>query len=141
MKPITDRIIKDIKAYYIPGIAIFLYMAFMEIFFRGVCPLVLVTGFPCPGCGMTRAATLFFTGRFEEAFVMHPFFYVLLLLAAAYGISHYILVKNTRFLKKYAVICLLAMIGFYSYRMVFWFPNREPMLYHYGSLLGKILVK
>lgn len=32
------------------------------------CPIKLITGFPCPGCGITRATISLFKFRFYEAF-------------------------------------------------------------------------
>jgi len=36
------------------------------------CPIRAVTGFPCPGCGMTRALLLLVQLRFGAALVAHP---------------------------------------------------------------------
>jgi hypothetical protein len=35
------------------------------------CPLALMTGMPCPGCGITRAFCFATHGRFREAFEYH----------------------------------------------------------------------
>lgn len=39
-----------------------------------MCVFKFLFGLPCPGCGLTRANLLFFTGNFYEAFLMHPLF-------------------------------------------------------------------
>lgn len=36
-----------------------------------LCPMALVLGLPCPGCGLTRAFCLMSHGRFGEALVYH----------------------------------------------------------------------
>ena len=37
------------------------------------CPFRAATGFPCPGCGLTRGCLLLLSGHFREAMVMHAF--------------------------------------------------------------------
>lgn len=37
-----------------------------------VCPVKMVTGYPCPSCGSTRAIHLFFEGRFTDAMMLNP---------------------------------------------------------------------
>src|SRR5579862_767907 len=51
--------------------ASFLYFPFA---FDGpvLCPMALLLGMPCPGCGLTRAFGLATHGRFREAFDYHP---------------------------------------------------------------------
>ena len=41
-----------------------------------VCPFRLVTGLPCPGCGMTRAWVFLAHGRLGEAVSANPFAFV-----------------------------------------------------------------
>ncbi len=37
-------------------VALALYFLFFKYILHSMCPMVLATGYPCPGCGMTRAA-------------------------------------------------------------------------------------
>lgn len=37
-----------------------------------VCPFALTTGMACPGCGMTRAASMLVRGDFASAMTFHP---------------------------------------------------------------------
>jgi len=39
-----------------------------------LCPTAAMFGFPCPGCGLTRATLAAFQGHFAEAFRFHPLF-------------------------------------------------------------------
>ncbi|CAN5362078.1 hypothetical protein BH09PLA1_BH09PLA1_34310 [soil metagenome] len=40
---------------------------------RGLdCPVLTVTGLPCPGCGASRACADVLIGRFQESIAMHP---------------------------------------------------------------------
>ncbi len=38
-----------------------------------ICPFRAVTSLPCPGCGLTRAASALATGRWAQALQFHPF--------------------------------------------------------------------
>jgi hypothetical protein len=42
------------------------------------CPMLHVTGLPCPTCGVTRALRLALHGHFGAATQMHPLWFVLL---------------------------------------------------------------
>lgn len=44
---------------------------------RLACPFYLLTGLPCPGCGMSRALVLLAQGRAWDALIMHPFSWLL----------------------------------------------------------------
>ena len=37
------------------------------------CPVLLTTGVPCPGCGLTRAIALLFQGQWRASLTMHAF--------------------------------------------------------------------
>lgn len=40
-----------------------------------LCPIKIVSGYPCPSCGSTRALTKITQGRFSEAFLLNPIAY------------------------------------------------------------------
>ena len=37
-----------------------------------ICPIRLLTGYPCPGCGGTRSMGAISTGQFEQAWSLNP---------------------------------------------------------------------
>lgn len=41
------------------------------------CPIRLITGMPCPSCGMTRAYISLLNGDLPKAFYFHPLFFLL----------------------------------------------------------------
>ena len=57
------------------------------------CPFRVVTGVPCPGCGLTRAVSSLAAGRWAEALQFHPFVpffglaWILLFLAVVLSVS------------------------------------------------------
>jgi hypothetical protein len=47
------------------------------------CPFELLTGIPCPGCGMTRAVLCLISGNLSDALLYNPFSFFLLSLVTA----------------------------------------------------------
>lgn len=43
----------------------------LRLFFRPQCPILSLTGIPCPGCGMTRACFAVLRGDLITAFACH----------------------------------------------------------------------
>ena len=81
----------------IPAILVFgLYSLLANFFLPRYCPFVLLTGLPCAGCGMTRAAILLFKGRIVESLVMHPMILSFVFYAMAYALFKYVLFIDTK---------------------------------------------
>nr|WP_294463638.1 DUF2752 domain-containing protein [uncultured Sellimonas sp.] len=106
--------------------------------FYSSCPLVMISGFPCPGCGLSRAGFCLLRGAFAQAWYFHPFIYGIALLAAAFVIRRYVLHREVRSLQKYLILLLAGMLIFYMYRMIRYFPGEPPMSYYPGNLLNRI---
>ena len=104
-----------------------------------ICMTRSLTGFPCPGCGLTRANLSFFSGKISQAFDYHPLFLlvdIFILYSAAYSL---ILKKNETKAQRIAVITFfILIIAVYIYRMVTLYPKHEPMTYNYNSLFYRI---
>ena len=115
----------------------YVILVFIAYFFIGknflysMCPMVVITGVPCPGCGMTR-------GDFALAWKLHPFVYVLGGYVLLFAYRRYIMQKEVKSMAKYLIVIAVAMIGYYIYRMVKYFPGDAPMSYYYGSILYRI---
>lgn len=129
---------KDIREHW--KAAAFMILAGIVLVgcFKGACISRIVTGLPCPACGMTRAALLFLSGRFEESFRLQPFFFALAAGVFFFVVERYILQrkKTGKLLIYYALIMLAAAFGFYIYRMVKYFPHTPPMTYNRDNLLS-----
>lgn len=50
-----------------------------------VCPVRLLTGYPCPGCGGTRAIGAICIGQFERAWSLNPITFLLCFIVLAWA--------------------------------------------------------
>jgi len=132
---------KDIRTFRYVILVFCIYFLVGKNFLYSLCPTVLITGFPCPGCGMTRAVFAVLRGNFALAWEMHPFVYVLGGYVVILAFRRYILQREIKSMVKYLMIIAVAMIGYYIYRMVKYFPSKPPMSYYYGSILYHIVNK
>lgn len=145
MKFNSKLFIKDIKYYLIFGTLIIALLVVPETIVRTICPIRIFFGIPCPGCGMTRAFGLLFQGKVVEATEMHPFWIIVVLAAIAFFIIRYFVTPGEKYDKVWKIFTYvifglaIAMIIFYIYRMITWFPNREPMLIDKKSIVPSII--
>lgn len=110
--------------------------------FGAACISQLIIGLPCPACGMSRAACLFFRGQWAESLQMQPLFIAATVGALLLVLCRYVLKKYENFLKYYVIFLIVFAIIFYVYRMNRYFPDVEPMTYRKENLfhlLGQIL--
>lgn len=139
VKKIASRIWDDIKQYWVAIIVVIVLYTFMHIVFDAFCPLVVITGIPCPGCGITRSVIFFVTGQFERSFHMHPLGGILVIFALYCGFYRYIKGRKVPGLKWIIVILVTASLVLYVIRMILYFPDRPPYTYNYGNLMEKII--
>ena len=133
-------LLKDIKSARWAIIVIIAYFAFLKNYLYTICPVVLLSGYPCPGCGMTRAMFRVLRFDFAGAWEMHPFIYPIGILAFLFCLSRYFLKgKYMKFIKLYMIIIAVGMVGFYIYRMARMFPDIPPMTFYYGNYYSKLM--
>lgn len=136
MRELRARILKDVNNYGLGLLLGAVYVLAGYLLGISLCPMVRLTGLPCPGCGMTRAAALFFQGHWKRAWQMHPFVYTLPVLAVWAFASRYAAGRDSRLLKWTVSAVLALSIVFYVYRMITVFPHRDPMIYEPRNFLG-----
>ena len=134
-----ELIKKDMKLLIPPIIVFAIYFTIGKRYLYSLCPSVVLTGLPCPGCGLTRAAFAVLRGDFLRAWELHPFIFVIGIYIVAYCIMRYALLKDTNIMNKWLLGILIALLVFYVYRMIRFFPDEAPMNYYYGSVLYNIL--
>lgn len=124
---------KDIRVLLPAGVGILAYGLLTHLLFDRFCPMLILTDFPCPGCGMTRALFLALTGRFALAWKLQPLIYGWILYGMAFVIRRYFTQKAATLREKRLwllapVILLSAGIVLYLYRIIHGFPPglKEP---------------
>ncbi|MBR4759126.1 MAG: DUF2752 domain-containing protein [Lachnospiraceae bacterium] len=125
--PVINIIKKDIRENLPAFIAIAGYILIFQLFFHTICPMQLMFGLPCPGCGLTRAAILLCKGDIYGAFKMHPFIFALIALALYWGIYRYILQKKPKLILHFSIAVFAGMVIFYIFRMIMYYPDTQPM--------------
>ena len=63
---------KDIYDIRFAIIPLIIYIIFMQIVFKTVCPFKAITKIPCPACGLTHATIYLLTGRLKESLNANP---------------------------------------------------------------------
>ncbi len=118
--------------------AFIIYILLSYIFHFVNCPIKLCIGYPCPGCGMTRACLSIFRFDFKSAFHYNPFVFLLpfLLWIVIFRQRPWIskIYNNTFFW----IIILVLVVVVYVLRLLYVYPN-VPMDYYSENILNKII--
>lgn len=133
------RIWKDVKKYWVVIVSIMLFYFLMHTLFDAFCPSVLITGLPCPGCGLTRSLLFFVTGQWQRSFFIHPLGGVIVIFLVYCGFFRYVKGRKIPGLKWMIGLLLLVAIVLFAVRMMLYFPDRAPYTYNRGNLLERIL--
>ena len=127
---------KDIKDIKWAIIIIIAYFALGRYFLYSLCPLVRVTGLPCPGCGLTRAGFALLRLDLAGAYRIHPFIYPIAGYIAVFGWNRYIMGRRMgKKLKAGLTVLMVLVILFYGWRMWMYFPGEPPMSYYERNLV------
>lgn len=87
-----------------------------QIIFHTLCPFAILTGFPCPGCGLTRAGFCLLRGQFSAAWELHPLIYPWALLLLCFLIFRCLLHRDSFPVLPLAAAVSLATLLYYFYR-------------------------
>lgn len=139
MKKAAGRVLKDILDYKTVILIVAIYYILMHVFFHAFCPLVLITGLPCAGCGMTRAVFFMLTGQFARSFRLHPIALPILLFAAYCFYYRYFLGRKIKGFALGIGVLTVLLVGCYLYGMCTFFPDKTPYVYTAGSLFENII--
>lgn len=137
IKRIWKRIVTDIRNYYI---AILLFIGLniaVRTAFHAFCPFLILTGFPCAGCGMTRAVLCFVTGQFERGMNLNPAAPFWILWIVFFVTNRYVYGKNSKWIKILLGIVASITMVIYFYRILTQFPSYPPMTYYKNNILAK----
>ena len=80
----AGRLFRELGWILVMGIAYAIWFSFTGI---GIpCPIRAVTGYRCPGCGITHCAVNLIHGRVREAFEANQFVFILAPFGLIYGL-------------------------------------------------------
>ena len=82
------------------------------------CMFLSFIGFPCPGCGLTRANLSFLRGDVIAAFGYHPVFFMPQLIGLL-GLGYAFLKKYRRWLLAAIIVCITVFISVWILRVSF----------------------
>ncbi|MFW5739011.1 MAG: DUF2752 domain-containing protein [Myxococcota bacterium] len=103
-----------------------------------VCPMAVIVGIPCPGCGMTRATLSALHGDFATSFRFHPLGMIIVPLFATYAIAHAVSyirhgvsqvdkIVSGKWIDRFLVLLLITMIGVWIARFFGAFGGPAPV--------------
>ncbi|MBQ7265925.1 MAG: DUF2752 domain-containing protein [Firmicutes bacterium] len=130
---------KDIKNYGLGICAGLVFCFILDRIFGTCCPLRIIAGYPCPGCGALRSVKCFLSGDILGFWNYYPLMPLIYIYVAFFVIFRYIIKRfNAKIFMTLIVCLILASLGVYAYRMVKYYPNKEPMVYTENNFLNKI---
>ncbi len=131
-------LISDLRKNAIPLLIVIAIWYLSHLLFDHFCPLILLTGFPCPGCGLTRAFYAFAALHPLEAMKYNPSYPLWMVLIIAALVQRYIRFGSLKgFIRPLIAVSLITIV-LYIYRMIFAFPGHEPMAYTGKNYLATI---
>ena len=117
LKRALERMVKDIYDAKYVIILFLIYIRVTKWIFGSMCPMVIASGLPCPGCGLTRASYASMVFNFEEAVKLNPsVFFWFALIMWYLGFRYFTEKKKAPFINGILVITVVATLGIYVYR-------------------------
>lgn len=109
-------------------------------FFGSVCLFDATIGYPCPGCGLTRALISLLKGNLKESLTYHmllipTLIYLLYALLTLYKFNK----KNRYVFFLVTFLFFITFITYYIYRLNIYFPNQSPMTINEKAILQRLL--
>lgn len=140
MKKIKEsgkRIYSDIKEYSPAGIVFLVYYLLIRLTKSTFCPMLGLTGFPCAGCGLTRAFLYMAKGQFARAAYINPMAFPIIAFLLYCGYFRYVRGTAIRGFKVLLALLVICMLVFYVVRMYLYFPDRIPYVYNRNNILAQ----
>ena len=139
LKTVFGRIKNDLYQNRTPIIALAIMWILAELIFHRFCPVVILTGFPCPGCGLTRAFFNLFLLHPIRALEYNPSYPFWAAMAVGFFIRRYVQGKSTKVLRYPMIMVCVITIGVYIWRITHLFPGKEPMVYFHGNVFARLV--
>ncbi|MGN1151772.1 MAG: DUF2752 domain-containing protein [Lachnospiraceae bacterium] len=137
IRTVAGRLWKDIREYGMAVVLFMIYMVAVNVIFHAFCPVVIITGFPCPGCGLTRATGYLLTGRWQQAWEMNPVIYLIAVIAVDFVVNRYFLGRKVKGIQGLLILMAVVLCIVFCVRMYLYFPNRIPCVYSEDNVLAR----
>lgn len=135
----VSRIGADIREFCRAGIIFLVYFAGADFLFGVFCPQLIITGIPCPGCGLTRAFFCLAGGRIREAAELNFSLFPVMAFLLYCGYFRYVKGEKTRKLGAALALLTVCMLAVYGYGMYLYFPDRAPYIYYQENVLARLI--
>ena len=129
----------DIKAFYPAVIVFVMYNVIVRKIFHAYCPFLIATGFPCAGCGMTRAVFYILTGRIKRGMALNPAAPMWIGFLLWFFVERYLRGRTPKHVKAVIAIVVVITLGIYLYRMIMFFPGSPPLVFYRNNLISRML--
>ncbi len=133
------RLINDLKAFYPAIIAFAIYNIIVRKMFHAYCPFLILTGFPCAGCGMTRAVFYILTGRLRRGMTLNPAAPMWIVFLLWFFAERYLRGRTPKYVKAVLAMVVVITFGIYLYRMIHFFPGSPPLVFYRNNLISRAL--
>lgn len=117
-------------------VIIVVYLSLMQIMFNEVCPLKLLIGIPCPGCGLTRGCMSFLMMQWQQSIAYNPVSVLWMVAIVYFLIERYIICKPIN--PVFVIVLALVTFAVYFWRMLVFYPGAEPMSYYENNLAATL---
>lgn len=140
MREIGKRIWHDVETYWAAAAALALYTVMVNLLFHHFCPMVIISGLPCPGCGLTRSFVYLASGKVQQSIYINPMGIPIAGILIYFFWNRYILGRKAKWMMRLIIIAVVMLLVLYFWRMYVFFPNRVPYIYTEGNILSHIFV-
>lgn len=114
-----------------------IYALIMNILKLESCPIKLLIGLPCPGCGMTRAILCLLKLDIKGSFRYNALWLILLFIVVVAILKKYGIFKKLYYSRVFWTLIGTTILTYYILRLIYVYPN-EPMDYYYFNLLNRM---
>lgn len=112
-----EQLKEDIKAYYKGMLLVLVYIIAANSLLGKMCPMVLLTGLPCPACGLTRAGLYVMCFRFGDAWRMNPVIFPIGAFLIYFFLCRYVLQRPVSGWRWMLWMILIVLLVVYMVRM------------------------
>jgi len=136
LSTIRSILYNDLKRGALPTLCALAGLMLIQLLFHRICPISIISGYPCPGCGITRALFYLITFQWKLAFEYNPTIFIWVPIIM-WGILSRYLLKDSYLQKQNKKIFIhtvtavgILSIAVYIVRMIILYPDIPPMTYN-----------